>query len=184
MPILGILASSRPAVAADTGAMFPLQVVTVGAAGASSVTFSNIPSTYSHLQVRAIARGTTGSIQVNTRFNSDTGSNYTEHQLAGDGSSASAYGAGNITWIPLGAVATATSTFGAYVIDILDYKNTNKYKTVRALRGFDSNGSGNLGLFSGLWRSTSAITQIDLIANTGNFTQYSQFALYGIKGAA
>jgi hypothetical protein len=171
-------------VAHDPGGLIPLQVITVGAAGASNITFSNIPNTYEHLQLRCIAKGTTGSIQVNSRFNSDTGSNYTEHDLLGDGSSVSAYGAGNITWIPLGGVATAANTFAAYIIDILDYDNTSKYKTVRALRGFDSNGSGNVGLFSGLWRNTAAITQIDLIANTGNFTQYSQFALYGVKGAA
>jgi hypothetical protein len=183
MPILGVIASSRLTAEPDTGAMFPLQVVTVGAAGATEINFTNIPSTYSHLQLRCIARGTTGSIQVNARFNSDTGSNYTEHDLLGDGSSASAYGAGNITWIPLGGVATAADTFAAYIIDVLDYSNTNKFKTVRALRGFDSNGSGNLGLFSGLWRSTSAISSITLVANTGNFTQNSQFALYAIKGA-
>jgi hypothetical protein len=65
----------------------------------------------------------------------------------------------------------------------LDYTNTNKNKVYRTLGGFDANGSGEQGLFSGLWMSTSAITSIDLITNSGSWTSSSSFALYGIKGA-
>jgi predicted patatin/cPLA2 family phospholipase len=75
------------------------------------------------------------------------------------------------------------STFGAGVIDILDYADTNKFKTTRTLNGVSSNASSAIDyifLVSGLWRSTSAITSITLTGN--NFAQYSHFALYGIKG--
>ena len=76
------------------------------------------------------------------------------------------------------------STFGAVVIDILDYANTNKYKTIRSLSGTDyNNTSGAVGLFSGSWRNTNAITTIKITASSANLAQYSQFALYGIKGA-
>lgn len=189
-PILGIWASSKAVAAADTGAMFPLQVITVGAAGASSVTFTNIPSTYSHLQIRHISRvsntGTVGNDNVEMRFNSDTGSNYDFHYLVGNGSSASAGNGTNQTVMLAGKPANASATsgvFGAAVVDILDYANTNKYKTVRVLTGIDNNGSGTVFFNSNLWRSTSAITSITFLYGSQTFTQYSQFALYGIRSA-
>jgi hypothetical protein len=76
--------------------------------------------------------------------------------------------------------SAAASIFGAGIVDILDYANTNKYKTLRALAGVDFNGSGRVGLTSGLWQSTSAINAITLEGSS--FVQYSSFALYGIKG--
>jgi hypothetical protein len=81
-----------------------------------------------------------------------------------------------------GASSTA-SIFGVAVCDILDYTNTNKYKTVRSLSGHDQNGSGYVTLMSGSWRNTAAITSITILRDSGgaNLTQYSQFALYGIK---
>jgi predicted patatin/cPLA2 family phospholipase len=78
---------------------------------------------------------------------------------------------------------TGANIFGAGVIDILDYANTNKYKTVRALSGHDNNGSGYVNFESGLWMSTSAITSIKLFTAGNVYAQYTQFALYGIKGA-
>lgn len=189
MPILGTIASStRQGQAVDLGAMFPLQVITVGAP-VSSVTFSNIPSTYTHLQIRGLQRTSNtsgGSWTVNLRFNGDTGSNYTYHGLRGDGSSAISYAGTNQT-ISLGIIsgdsATTSLGWGVGYTDILDYANTNKFKTIRTLTGFDQNGSGMVELTSGLWRSTSAITSISLSSGSGNFLQYSQFALYGVKSA-
>jgi hypothetical protein len=43
--------------------------------------------------------------------------------------------------------------------------------------------AGEAFFMSSLWMSTSAITSIKLYPNTGNWAQYSHFALYGIKGA-
>jgi hypothetical protein len=76
--------------------------------------------------------------------------------------------------------------FSAVILDILDYSLTTKNKATRALMGYEINAASNtynLNYHSGLWMSTSAITQIDLFPDTGNFAQYTQFALYGIKGA-
>jgi len=189
-PILGILASSKSTVAADTGAMFPLQVITVGPAGASSVTFTNIPSTYSHLQVRVLSRNNRSATTFNNiafQINSDTGANYAAHLLRGDGSSviaAADTSASSIDFIVQPASGATASVMGAFVLDVLDYVNTNKYKTFRGLLGVDNNGSGYAGLMSGLWQSTSAITSIAFYPSTsGSITQYSQFALYGILGA-
>ena len=73
--------------------------------------------------------------------------------------------------------------FSAHIIDILDYTNTNKYKTVRNLGGFDTNSAqyGYISLGSVSWRNTNAITSISFTLDGNNFTQYTQFALYGIK---
>jgi hypothetical protein len=154
----------------------------------STVTFSSIPSTYKHLQLRWTAktdRADTDDV-VLMQFNSDAGSNYAWHWLRGNGSAAIASATANASNIAIQYGASgnsgATNTFGNAVMDILDYGSTSKYKTVRSLQGFDLNGSGWIYLESGLWQSTSAITSIVLDQQYGsNFTQYSSFALYGIK---
>ena len=194
MPILGIIASSRPSAAVDTGAMFPLQVITVGPAGASEVNFTNIPNTYEHLQIRMLVRTDRGAQQDSAKlqFNNDTtnGNYYQSHYISGNGTSVTvdAQGTSTYIWIPRFAAATATaSNFGGAVVDILDYKNTNKHKTTRTLGGYDDNGSGQIFFSSSLWfpSTIAAITSMKFSPVSGtNFVQYSQFALYGIKGAA
>ena len=164
-----------------------LQTVTVGSGGASSITFSSIPSTYTHLQMRYFSRGTyatSSPTAVAYRFNSDTGSNYAIHYLYGDGSATTAGAFTSVTVGYAGNMSDAfnsSNVFGAGVMDILDYANTNKYKTTRSIDGYDANGSGQALMHSGLWQSTSAITSITLIAGAGNFDQYSSFALYGVN---
>jgi hypothetical protein len=169
-----------------------IATTTVGVSSQATITFSSIPSTYKHLQIRGLCRlgsSSTGTNDIFIRFNSDTASNYSRHGLFGTGSTTGTGGAASTT----SAYATrATSpragstanAFGVFVIDILDYANTNKYKTVRGLGGADTNDTnGVVSLASGNWRSTSAITQIDLTDELGySFVQYSSFALYGIKG--
>ena len=185
-PILGIWASSR-ATAADTGAMFPLQVVTVGPAGASSVSFTNIPNTYTHLQIRGIFRATASGTTPLIRLNSDSGNNYAWHRLRGSGTAADAQGYASqpqVAFLGSLGLPSATSTFGAAIIDILDYANTNKYKTLRILDGADLNGSGNIELTSGLWQSTSAVTSFSITCDVNSFAENSQFALYAVKAAS
>jgi hypothetical protein len=153
------------------------------------VEFTSITGTYTHLQIRAIARTTASDgdgTGLSITINSDTGANYSEHRLVGTGSAVSAGGGGSstVTYAYRFASSSQTaSTFGATVIDILDYANTNKYKTIRGLGGYDDNSTGRIALYSGAWLSTSAITAIKFVPNSGNFAQYTTFALYGIKGA-
>jgi hypothetical protein len=172
-------------VAPSTNAYESIATVTIGSGGASSATFSSIPSTYKNLQIRGIFRPT-GASWVIARFNGDSGTNYSQHDLRGDGSSASAEATINAqnAYFILGT-ATGTNIFGVGVMDILDYANTNKYKSIRSLNGADNNGSGSVYYASGNWMSTSAISSITITADstyTTNFAQYSSFALYGIKG--
>jgi hypothetical protein len=187
-PILGIIASSRLAVVA--GDYESIATVTVGSGGSSSVEFTSIPATYSHLQVRFIGRSnynTTGQDNLVMRLNSDSGSNYAEHYLSGNGSSADASSQSSINTLPfrecLVRDGNSASIFSTGIIDFLDYKSTNKNKTVRALFGNDRNGAGYVALGSGLYFATpAAITTITFtVESSRSFVQYSQFALYGIK---
>ncbi len=169
------------------GAYESIAVATVPSGGAASITFSSIPQNYAHLQIRVMARGTQADVsdQIGIQFNSDTGSNYAIHQLGGSGSSTFATGGGSQTKIVPAYItggSTSANIFGVGVIDILDYTNTNKYTTVRGLSGYDSNGAGYIILRSGLWLNTNSITSVVCIPDSGSFVQYSQFALYGIKG--
>ena len=182
--IAGLLSGGA---AAETNSYESIATTTVGGGGASSVTFSSIPATYTHLQIRCLMRTdrAVAYTSANWRFNSDSSSNYSVHSLEGDGSAASAGASTSDTRIfdyIVGASTTA-SVFSVTVLDILDYANTNKYKTTRTLNGYDANGSGIINLFSGNWRNTNAITSITVTATSGNIVQYSSFALYGIKGA-
>ena len=167
-----------------------ISTVTVGSGGASSIDFSSIPSTYKHLQLRGIARNTTsgGNLDYAIRFNNDSStSNYAWHRLFGDGSTT--YGQWNVNPVGEGFIGITTqstdtsNTFATSVTDVLDYASTNKNKTVRSLWGKDTNGGGLVGLASALWiNSSTAVNQVTIIPKSGNFAQYSSFALYGIKG--
>jgi hypothetical protein len=172
------------------GAYDSLATVTLSAATAS-VTFAGIPSGYKHLQVRifgATTRGTYGIDSLLITFNGDSGSNYSWHSVYGDGSAASAQSAANTSSIGNPALfgTTTSSTFGAGTLDILDYASTNKTKVPRLLAGNDINGTtagygGRVGLSSGLWNNTSAITSIKFTPENGSLATYSSFALYGVK---
>ena len=177
-------------VAHDSGALIPLQVITVSGSGASSVSFTNIPNTYSHLQIRGFGRTDRAGINsdvIRIRFNGDTASNYSVHSLLGEGTgTAEAFANTTQTYMQTYIVAAAgagANTFGTFITDILDYTSTNKNKTIRQLAGIDNNGNGVVSLFSGLWYKTpEAINTITMTA-IGSFLQYSQFALYAVKGA-
>lgn len=177
--------------ALDNNYMEPIATTLVGSGGVNTVIFNDIPQTYKHLQIRGVLRssrsnsgnGDTYSIQLN----SDIGSAYPWHYVRGDGTAASASSTTTNTFMDFQRVADAgagSNIFGTLIIDILDYTNTNKNKTVRSLSGYDNNGSGVVALNSGLWISTSAIVSVTITVSGGAQTiqQYSRFSLYGIKG--
>jgi hypothetical protein len=167
----------------------------VPSGGTASVSFVGIPSGYKHLQVRGIGRAATGQSATSLAdlfmiINGDTGSNYARHRLLGDGSSASAGATTSQSQIPWTAVfprtTAASNLFGSFVLDILDYENVSKYKTLRFLGGADINGTGGtIGFQSGLWMSNSAITSMTFTfetdSNPNPSVEFSQLALYGVK---
>ena len=178
--------SSFTPIANDPGALIPLQVITVGANGASSVTFTNIPQTYAHLQIRINwgYSNTSNNTWLHTTFNSDSGSNYSYHALRADGSNPFVSSGTDASFLSLGADQLGdASSWGVSVTDILEYSNTNKFKTTRSLAGQDRNVSGGIGLWSGSWRSSAAISSIRIVPSDGTFRQGSIFALYGMRSA-
>lgn len=185
--ILGTLASSVQKV---SGAFESIATAT-GTGSSGTITFSSIPGTYQHLQIRSnvLMTGNYGG-NIMVRFNGDTANNYSYHLLQGDGSSTFATGGANqnkMYGTYTNAMVNTAPTVS--IIDIHDYANTSKNKTLRTFSGTDSNGGGfgqAVSMNSGLWRSTSAITSITLfydMGGVGYFSTSSTFALYGIKGA-
>lgn len=160
-----------------------IMTTVVGSGGASYIDFNTIPSTYKHLQIRISGKAANNG-NLTYRFNSDSGSNYAWHSLYGSGAGTpAAYSGASSSLMYTGEVYTTANVFSAEIVDILDYANTSKYKTMRTLSGVDLNGSGSIQLDSGLWQSTSAITSIRISPpSAGSFSQYASFALYGIKG--
>jgi len=182
-------ASSSITTAIIGGNYESIQTVTVGGGGQASISFTTIPATFKHLQIRGIARSTTTGNDSWMWYvlNSDTtASNYSNHNMFGNASTAlGSYNSGSDGYLmgrAMGSASGANNVFAPNIMDILDYANTSKYKVLRNLNGQDNNGSRQLvGFSTNLWRNTAAITSITLfVAN--NFAEYSSFALYGIKG--
>ena len=195
MPILGVIASSNQQARAflPTGSYDALAVYTVPSGGASSITFAGIPqSGYQHLQIRCLINTTSG-IGGSTCFtiNGDTASNYTNHELTGYYNNGSA-GYGGFSYTTSSGrnycqslIINGFSAPLAIIWDILDYTNSTKYKTIKCLYGTDNNGSNSneIGLSSSLWLNTNTINSLTFTNTNGySFPQYSQIALYGIRG--
>lgn len=181
-------ASSASNSVTPVGDYVAIATATVDASGASSITFSNIPQNFKHLQIRALVQATNaGSAdgQFTALFNGDsTYSNYYAHNIYSTGAAlgtqalaGSTYNGAIVGW----ASATAATGLMANVIDILDYSNSGKNKTTRTLAGFDNNGNGEVDFTSSLWISTSPINSFTLTPSSGNFKQYSTFKLYGVN---
>jgi hypothetical protein len=196
MSILGIYASQ---ISGHLGnfAYESIQTVTVGSGGASSVSFSSIPSTYKHLQVRCMTRGTSNNTcPVYLRVNGDTGTSYSTHQVLGNGATAYADNHPNASYILDGwggfqsfSGGDLADTFGVGIIDLLDYSSTSIYKTARALWGRDNNSSGSITgrvvFESGSWRNTAAINSLTFVTDATygiTWAEKTTFALYGVKG--
>jgi hypothetical protein len=169
-----------------SGSYESISTITVGAGGSSTVTFSSIPSTYTHLQIRAITRDSrvAGNSDATIRFNGDTAANYNAHNFSAEGTTIYSGAYVSATNINIGnqpALNSLANVFGGSIIDILDYTNTNKFKTIRCTTSYDVNGGGWVNIGSGTWRSTSTITSITFTPLASPYVQYSSFALYGIK---
>lgn len=167
------------------GSYESIATTTVGSTAVSSVTFSSIPSTYTHLQLRISARGNSGTYDWGfIKINSATSG--TSHYVLGNGAAVDSNSYLNSAQPLLMHFSGASATSGIFslnVLDFLDYTNTNKNKTVKAFGGVDANGSGVAELSSYLYSTnTNAITSIEIVGwAVGSFVQYSTFALYGIK---
>ena len=161
-----------------------IQSTTLGSA-ASTISFNSISSAYTDLRLVMVGKFTISGDFAAIRFNGDTGSNYSDTEIQGSGSSASSTrhtGQTNMYISDLnGIYSTSIPQFIA--IDIFSYTGST-YKTALIEYSMDLNGSGYVGREVGLWRSTSAITSITaLMPSGGQFATGYQATLYGILKA-
>jgi hypothetical protein len=173
-PILGILASSG----AVAGGSYESIATANGTGSSGVVTFSSIPATYKHLQIRILGFQATSN-DIFVKLNSDAG--VRGHYLQGDGSSAiSNSQTGTADGQYLGTFGWGSTNPSVWVLDLLDYTSTTKAKTLRGLGGYDANGSGRVNLMSALYTTTSAITSVTFTSGN-SYSSNARFALYGIK---
>lgn len=168
----------------------------VGAGGATSVTFSSIPSTYTDLVMAISVRSSRTGVSFDSigyRFN-NSNSGYQERYIYADGSSAASYT--DTTISPAGQVwgrfdggainagNTTSNTFTSIALYIPNYIG-NSYKSMSYEIASENNATNAImELSAGLWSNTAAITEIAFRDNNlGNLAQYSTFYLYGVKNA-
>jgi len=175
-------------VAASTTSYESIATVTVGSGGSSSISFTSIPSTFKHLQLRGIIRSTYNDVTDMPRLtmNSDnTSANYRAHNIQANGTTVYPGDVSGDPYLRFGRVAANSNTSGIFapvVLDLLDYQNTSKNKVIRTLNGNETNSAdGWITYFSGLWMSTAAVSTLT-ITTSANLAENSQLALYGIKG--
>jgi hypothetical protein len=157
----------------------------------ASVTFSTLPTSYTHLQIRLTGRSNRADFQDQTaiRFNGVTTTTYASHTLRATGavvqsSNQTSFG---FMFAPqafdLFAASESASRFGAGIIDILDFKNGNKTKTIRMLSG-TAGGTQvrDIALTSGFNTSTDALTSVTIFPRNGSWVSGTRISIYGIKG--
>jgi len=149
---------------------------------ATSITFNNIPGTYTDLRLVFIPIGS-ASMNVDMRFNNDSTTLYSNTVIYGDGSAANSSRAVSQSRIRLTDYVNVSSTPTLHIIDIFSYAGSTN-KTCLIEQSMDNNGSGIVARYVGLYRSTSAITRIDLLNLVStNFAVGTTATLYGILKA-
>jgi hypothetical protein len=158
----------------------PIATTTLGSA-ATSITFSSIAATYTDLRLVLTGKKNTaaGSV-INFRLNSDTSANYSWTYLSGDGTSATSSAAASFSFGYFGPALDATNMF-LVTLDFFSYAGST-YKTALATLSNDNNGTGIVSRVVNLYRSTSAISSIELRCGD-SYAAGTTATLYGIKNA-
>ena len=159
---------------------------TVGAGGASSISFSSIPATYTDLSLfismRTSQAGSnfTGSLTFN-----GSSTSYSGRRLYGNGATA-ASGTSGTTYVYIGEVngsSTTSNTFTNINLYIPNYASSNN-KSVSIDAVYETNATTAYAqLISSLWSNSSAISSISFNAENYTLVQYSSAYLYGVKNA-
>jgi len=173
----GVLTDGEPWVALQS------HVLSADATGVTfqSSTGANDWSQYMDLVIVGYCQSDTETSAI-SRYNNDTGTNYYYQELYGNGSSANAYATSAINynfWGYCTRVSDGANDFSMFKVDLFDI-NSGKYKTSTAQYATDKDGSGFVGLITNIWESQAAITEIDLLAWTGDWKDGSRFDLFGI----
>jgi hypothetical protein len=164
---------------------YELIATAFGTGSSGVIDFTSIPQEYKHLQIRYTAKNSSSATQMNITMNGITSGVYMRHSLLGNGSAgsftASSTSQTSIQLVESMASSTTANATNAGVIDILDYTDTNKNTTIRALYGMADN-VNRVYISSGLYNQTTAVSSLTLTASADNFASLSRFSLYGIRG--
>lgn len=198
MPILGVIAASRPPV--PSGTYVSIATLDISSnTDVSTLQFSGISDKYVRLQLRGYVRTNRGDTQdaLLIRFNGDSGgSNYSTQAFFGAGGnttnnpgtatagSNSSIGSTSFTGLINGNNGSGSTEFSPFLVDINNF-SSSQYKNVYFIggTGVRSTTNNRLGFVVGNWRNTSSLVTSITFATIGTqFLAGSKIALYGIKG--
>ena len=160
-----------------------IATTTLGSA-AASIDFTSIAATYTDLRIVLVATSSVNGRNLYLRFNSDSATNYSNTYLVGTGAttvSGTTTSAAQIN-CTLGTVAISSTVPHLFAIDVFSYAGSTN-KTALISTSQDRSGTGSVGNVVGLWRSTSAITAVNLLPQSDNFAIGTTATLYGILKA-
>jgi len=171
-----------------TNTMVALKSYTVSGSSTTSVNFDLTTVTGNYTDLRLVINGgiTVNGYSYLLSFNGDNNAgHYSQTALIGNGSSATSSRGTNLNVVYLGWSVPAYSDAGSnnFLIDIMNYANTTTYKTFLFRENNNYSGAAGVEADVALWRSTSAITSINLAAGSGYINAGSTFTLYGIANA-
>lgn len=153
---------------------------TVGSGGVPSVSFLNIPQTYTDLVIKASIRSDQSNVARSWKVQPN-GADITARNLDAEGNPFVIFSGTSINMNSNGAGSTS-NTFNNYDVYIPNYASSTTYKSLSVDGAVENNGTdANLKLVAGLYSSNTPISFITCIINAGLFVQYSTFHLYGIK---
>ena len=160
----------------------PIATTTLGSA-ASSITFSSIPGTYTDLRIVLMGLSADSGRTILAQYNGDTGNNYSNTILYGDGTTAASTRLTTEFQYAIMSGSTSTTIPSLATLDIFGYTRST-FKTALAQVSTDFNGSGRVDMAVTLWRSTSAITSVSFSLSAAvNYATGTTATLYGIKAA-
>ena len=155
----------------------PIATTTL-ASTVDNVTFTSIPTTYTDLVV-VVSGGLNTLTNVSCiTLNGDNGGNYSYTALRGNGTVASSDRANNAVY---SYGANFTTGRGVFIWHIMNYANTNVFKSILH-RGNDV--SNQIAAIISVWRNTSAISTVRVDSGGARlFSINTSFTLYGITAA-
>jgi hypothetical protein len=158
----------------------PIATTTLGSAN-STITFSSIPSTYTDLKL-VITLTTTAGDDVHFRLNGDTGTNYSNTNIYGNGTSVLSARATNDTKIRISDTSSSTTRPSLFIIDLFSYAGSTLKTSIVSSHMEKPTLAGTVSAFAGLWRSTAAINSVTVYVG-GTMIAGTQATIYGIKAA-
>lgn len=159
----------------------PIATTTLGSA-TGTVSFTSISSAYTDIVAVINASTVSSNYGLWYRLNNDSGTNYSQTYLTGNGTAASS--SREISSAQGISGSNISTTIGTFIVHFMNYANTTTYKTQL---GRTNDASAVAAATVSLWRSTAAINRIDFAVGasfpSGQFATGSTFTLYGIAAA-